>query len=196
MSSAQKLMTVEAFFAWCETQEDTYELVDGVPVAKYRDSAEAMAGTTRDHARISSNLVFALRLRLRGGPCVALNDNLSVRTSTRKLRRPDVVVECGQGLGSDLEASEPTVLFEVLSRSSERNDLIWKPEEYKSIATVRHYVVVDPGAALLKVWTRDADGRWSDGIVEGLDAVLDLAAVEVELPMREIYEGVAFAPRA
>jgi Uma2 family endonuclease len=192
--AARRLMEADEFLLWCQTQEDSYELVDGVPVPKYRDSPEAMAGTTRNHARIATNIARHLGNRLSGGPCVALNDQLSVRTSARKLRRPDVVVECGIGSGDDLEVAEPTVLFEVLSPSSERDDLVWKPEEYKRLDSVQQYVAVYPDEALLKVWTREADGRWGDGMLAGLASTLVLPALGTELPLAEVYESVELRP--
>lgn len=189
--AARKLMEADEFLVWCQTQEDSYELIDGMPVLKYGNGPEAMAGGTRRHADIVQNIFVALRLRLRGGPCAAfLGDLFAVRTAIRKQRRPDVFVECGRGAEADLEATAPTILFQVLSPSSSREDLVLKPEEYKRLPTVRQYVVVDPEAALLKVWTRDLDGRWDDGVVAGLEAALPLPALDLELPLAEIYAGV------
>ncbi len=188
---ARKLMTADEFLLWDLEQEDKHELVDGIPVKKYgNDTPEMMANGRRQHAQVISNIHYHLRRRLEGGPCEVFSDVFSVRTSITKQRRPDIIVECARGGPDDLEATEPRVLFEVLSPSSGREDLVIKPEEYKRLPTVGHYVVVDPDVALLKVWNRDADGRWSDEAVVGLDAVLALTALGVELPLAEIYDGM------
>jgi len=192
--AARQLMDVDEFLLWSLDQEDTYELIDGIPVLKHRDGPEGMAGTSLSHARLSSNLQFALRSRLRGGRCEVLSDAMSVRTSIRKARRPDVLVDCGRGRGSELEAPMPVVLFEILSPSSGKQDLIFKPEEYKRLPTMRQYVVVDSTAAVLKVWVRGEDGRWEDGLVEGLTAALDIPALSLQLPLEEIYENVDLTP--
>lgn len=191
--AAVRPMSNEEFLLWDEQQEDKHELVDGMPVKKYGDEPELMANGRRSHAAIMSNLVFALRLRLRGGPCQVLTDAFSVRTSIRKQRRPDVLVDCGRGSAEDMEAREPVVLFEVLSPTSERMDLVFKPAEYKRLESVRHYIVAYQDAPLLKLWTRGEEGAWDDSFVEGLDAVLPLEALGVELPLAEIYEGVELA---
>ena len=88
----------------------------------------------------------------------------------------------------------PVVLFEILSPSSGKQDLIFKPEEYKRLPTMRQYVVVDSTAAVLKVWVRGEDGRWEDGLVEGLTAALDIPALSLQLPLEEIYENVDLTP--
>lgn len=117
----------------------------------------------------------------------------SVRTSITKQRRPDVIVECGRNSGDDMEATAPTVLFEVLSPTSWKEDMFIKPEEYKRLATLRHYVVVDPEKVLIKICSRDADGRWGDDTVRPPEETLDLPALGVSLPLAEIYEGVDLA---
>jgi hypothetical protein len=72
--------------------------------------------------------------------------------------------------------------------------LLW--EEYKRLETVRHYIVACQDAPLLKLWARGEDGVWSDDYLEGLDAILPLEALGIELPLAEIYEGVELAPRS
>jgi Uma2 family endonuclease len=188
--AAPRLMSNEEFLLWDEQQEDKHELVDGLPVKKYGDEPELIANGRRNHARITMNLAFALRTRLSGGPCEVLTDAFSVRTSIRKQRRPDVLVDCDLGSGEDMEARRPVVLFEVLSPTSTREDLVIKPSEYKRIDSVRCYVVAYQDAPLLKVWVRAEDGGWSDDYLQGLDAVLPLEALGAELPLAEIYEGV------
>jgi Uma2 family endonuclease len=183
-------MTADEFLLWDEQQEDKHELVDGIPVKKYGDTPELMANGRRNHAAIMSNIVRHLGNRLAGGPCQVLSDAFSVRTSTTKQRRPDVLVDCGRGSAQDMEAREPVVLFEVLSPTSHREDLIFKPEEYKRLPAVRHFIVAYQDEPLLKVWRRDPDGGWSDDYLQGLDAVLTLEALGTELPLSEIYEGV------
>jgi Uma2 family endonuclease len=183
-------MSNDEFLLWAEQQEDKYELVDGLPVKKYGDEPELMANGRRNHAEVIANIAYALTSKLRGGPCKVLGDTFSVRTSLRKQRRPDILVECARGDRDDLEARAPTVLFEVLSLTSQREDLIFKPAEYKRIETVRQYVVVDPDRPLLQIWLKDEAGVWSDFPIASLDATLRLPSLGVDLLFTEIYEGV------
>ncbi len=191
---ARQLMTADEFLLWALEQEDKYELVDGVPVKKYgNDTPEMMANGRRNHAQVISNIHRHLGNRLAGGSCQTYTDVFSVRTSITKQRRPDVIVDCGRGGPDDLEATAPTVLFEVLSPNSRDEDLIVKPEEYKRITTLQQYVVVDPDRVRIKVWIRDADGRWSDHAITPPAETLPLPALGVELPLDEVYEGIELA---
>ena len=73
MTAARKLMDNDEFLRWCETQEDSYELVDGVPVLKYWNGPEMRAGGNARHADVIGNIYAALRTKLRGGPVPALH---------------------------------------------------------------------------------------------------------------------------
>ncbi len=187
-------MENDEFLRWCETQEDSYELVDGVPVLKYWNGPEMMAGGTTRHADVIGNLYTALRARLRGGPCKAyMGDHLAVRTGIRRERRPDVYIDCQRARPTDLNAAAPTILFEVLSPSSDKDDLVRKPIEYKRLLSARQYIVVDPTTILVKTWTRIEGDHWSEELIDDLTASLDLA-VGITLPMTEIYEDIELDP--
>ncbi len=187
-----RLMDADEFLVWCLDQEDTWELVDGVPTLKFDNGPKMMAGGTRRHARVTSNLIARLDQKLTGGPCAPYPGDLAVRVSHRRIRRPDVSVDCTAGDGDDLEAAEPRVLFEVLSPSTRGIDLVRKSDEYRQLPSVRHIVLIEPDRAKVLVWSSDG-GTWSSETIEGLDATLELPAIDVSLPLSEIYAGVPFA---
>jgi len=190
--AAPKLMTAEEFLLWRYERPGTWELVDGVPQSKFEDGPEAMAGGKRAHARIAGNLIAALTPLLRTGPCYPLPSDMAVRTSDAQVRQPDVTVECTAGGNDDLEASAPTVLFEVLSPSTRRLDHLRKGDEYRRLPTLRHFVLLEQNRAEALVWTRDGDD-WRLDKHEGLEGELPLPGIGVSLPMREVYWGVLSA---
>lgn len=191
--AARKPMDADEFLVWRLDQEGTWELVDGVPLRKFDNGPRLMAGGTRNHARIASNLIMALGRRLRGGPCYPLGSDLAVRMTRGNVRQPDVTVECGRGGPDDLDASDPKVLFEVLSPSTRGIDLVLKTNEYQRLPGLAHFVLLEPKTALAILWSRDADGQWTPDRVTGQDAALDLQGVGVSVPMAEIYQGVELA---
>ena len=187
-----RLMDADEFLVWCLDQEDTWELVDGVPTLKFDNGPKMMAGGTRRHARVTSNLIARLDQKLTGGPCAPYPGDLAVRVSHRRIRRPDVSVDCTAGDGDDLEAAEPRVLFEVLSPSTRGIDLVRKSDEYRQLPSVRHIVLIEPDRAKVLVCSSDGE-TWSSETIEGRDATLELPAIDVSLPLVEIYAGVPFA---
>lgn len=188
-------MSFDEYLAWEADQEEKWELVDGSPVPRsdrwWRDPVTGMAGATFGHNRLVANLMTGLNTRLRGGRCVALPSDLKVRSPTGNARYPDVVVECGSPARNSLLAAEPRVLFEVLSPSNTIRQQMRLVADYQAVRSVEQVVFVEqtrPGAL---VWTRNPDG-WRAETYDGLDAALPLTALGVELPMAEVYEGLAF----
>jgi Uma2 family endonuclease len=197
MSAALKLMDAEEFLSWAEGREGTWELVDGVArLKRMGQPAELMSGTSVRHDRVRRNIEFALFARLRGGPCEVFSEAVATRVSSTRIRRPDISVDCGNPASSALETAEPTVLFEIISPSSRRIDFHEKPAEYRSLPSLRHFVIVEPGAPVCTVWSRRDGGGWEDRPVIGLDSFLDLTAIGVVLPFLEIYDGVELEERA
>ena len=186
---AQRPWTVDAFFAWQERQSDRYELVGGRPL-------KMMAGARNVHDDIVVNLLAELRAQLRGGPCRPFTGDGSVETFPGQIRRPDLGVDCGRRDPNGLKASAPRLVVEVLSPGTRDFDTFEKLGEYKAVASLDHIVFVEPDAAQVAHWIRDPDRNWERHIIEGLDESLDLPDLGVSLPLREIYEGVAFPVRA
>lgn len=177
-------MTPAEFLAWERGQEDRYEFVDGQP--------RLMAGGTRAHHRIAENISFALRTRLRGGPCFAMREQ-KVLTPQGNYRYPDVVVDCARAqLPDDLAAREPRVVFEVESPSNSNLDAIDRFEDYQSISAVEAIVFVSQSKAYARIYRREGE-RWRSEEVAGLDAALPLAVLGCALPLAEIYEGLEAA---
>jgi len=112
--------TWDEHMAWEAEQEEKWELVDGFAVRRSErwsyDPATGRTGATQAHNLAVANLIAALSPRLRGGPCRALPSDIKTRVSAGVGRYPDVTVQCGRVAPDSLLASEPRILFEVLSK--------------------------------------------------------------------------------
>ena len=107
MSAARRQpMSVAEFLAWERTQELRHEFDGIAPVA--------MTGGTVNHSEIATNIVEALRRRLRGGPCRAFRGDLKLLVNGR-VRYPDTVVTCTPVPGGADVVPDPLAVFEVLS---------------------------------------------------------------------------------
>ena len=178
-------MTPDAFLEWCLDQEDRWEFVDGMP--------RMMTGATRTHDRIVVNLIAELHSRLRGKPCQPNTADVAARMAQGNIRRPDVTVDCAGAPDKSLTSELPTVFFEVLSPSTRAIDIVKKSEEFKQLPSLRHFVLIEPDMARAAVWSRpDEAAPWTDQDIIGLDAVIPLTAIAVDLPMASIYDGITF----
>lgn len=179
--------TWDSYLEWEARQELRYELVNG--------EIYAMTGGTADHDTISTNLVAELRERLRGGPCRAHGANLKVRAGLNG-RYPDALIDCGPRVGDALVAQQPTVVFEVLSKSTAAIDQSLKLRDYEAIGSIKAYVLVDQDKPRVLVYARDIHGGMGSAssmvLAEGLGAMIDLPVLEIAIPLRAVYEGISF----
>ncbi|WP_437683244.1 Uma2 family endonuclease [Sorangium sp. So ce131] len=154
----------------------------------------AMAGGTPEHAALAAAVIGLLFPELRRGRCRAHDADLRVRVPATGLATyPDVTVVCGplQRDAQDEQAvTNPTLIVEVLSRSTEEYDRGDKFEHYKRLASLRQYVLVSHRERSVEVWTRGIDGGWTSAIAREGDAA-HLVSIGVWLDVRELYEAAA-----
>ncbi len=186
-----KRMTPDEFFEWQARQDKNYELVDGVPVL----TIKAMVGATTRHDTVTVNAIVSLGNQLRGKPCRPRTQDQAIRIPNGRVRRPDLIVECGSPAPTSMEADEPRVVVEILSPSTMRYDRFQKLEEYKTHPAIRVILLVDTESPQITVWRR-AGGSWDRSEIAGLESVIDLPEVEARLALVELYEGVEFEQRA
>lgn len=151
----------------------------------------AMAGGTPEHAALAAAAITLLGPQLRGGDCRPYNSDLRVRTPTGLTTYPDVTVIRGPREidGVDpLAITNPALIVEVLSRSTEEYDSGDKFVHYKTFPSLREYVLVSHRAHSVEVRSREKD-RWRTTIAhEGAIAELSIGA---RLDVRELYDAAA-----
>ena len=180
----RKPWTVERFLAWAERQGERFEFDGERPVA--------MTGGTSRHDRITGNISFGLRMRLRGKPCSTHGPNLGVQTVGSKIRYPDALITCTKFSGSAKLAPDVTIVFEVVSPGSENLDRVVKVREYQAVPSIRRYVIVDSGGVALQAfYRREGADPWTVETL-GPDETLKLPEVAIEVPVAELYEDVVF----
>jgi Uma2 family endonuclease len=162
----------------------------------YHGEVFAMAGGTPDHSLIISNFNRELGNRLKGKPCRVYGSNLRIRIPRTTLYTyPDVGVICGERQFDPLDVrketvTNPALLVEALSPSTEAWDRGGKFKNYQVIESLREYVLVASDAARIETYLRQEDGTWIYSAAAGLDAVAQLKSLKVELPLAEVYSGV------
>jgi Uma2 family endonuclease len=177
----RKSMTLEEFLAWEEGQELRWEFDGFAPVA--------MTGGTVEHGLIQANLIRALGNRLHGGPCRVLGSHVKIAVAG-SIRYPDALVVCSPMARGATVITDPVVVFEVLSPSTASVDHIVKNQEYRDTPSIRRYVMLEQDRRGATIFSRDGDD-WVGHVLAG-DVALALPEIGIEMPLAELYEGVAF----
>lgn len=128
----------------------------------------AMAGATPEHGRLCGAVLAELRAAMRGR-CTVRDGSVAIHVPvTRAGLRPDVSVVCGPILKTVVERNgkiegeaitNPCVIVEVLSDSTERDDRGWKSRDYRTIASLEEYVLVSQETRRIEVFRRSTNWR-------------------------------------
>lgn len=165
-----------------------HEFLDGV--------VYAMSGGSPEHAAIAANVITLLSVALHGKPCRVHTSDLRIRVLETGLETyPDVSVVCDKPETDpdDPHAiTNPTVLVEVLSPSTEAYDRGEKLRHYEQIPSLREVVLVDHRERLLEVHRREADGAFPRHEA-GRGGVAKLVSLGCELPVDEVYRDALAA---
>jgi Uma2 family endonuclease len=192
MSSAQPVPRLsEAEYLRLERQAETKsEYFDG--------EMFAMAGGTRPHSLIATNLLRELSVRLKDTDCVVYNSDLRVKVEATGLYTyPDVSVACGRQRFLDEQEDtllDPMVVIEVLSDSTEGYDRGKKFEHYRQIPACREYLLVSQKEPRIEQFVRQPNGEWILKEAAGLEAEIKLPSLGIVLPLAEVFAKVQFPP--
>jgi Uma2 family endonuclease len=169
-----------------------HEYIDGRMVA--------MAGASEAHNHIASNINFALQTRLRSRGCVVYQSDMRVHSRLNDrdhFAYPDVMVRCGEPAFFDAERdtlTNPLLIVEVLSPSTERFDRGVKFDRYRAIDSLREYVLVSQHQHIVERFVRQENDTWLLHVVRGWEATLSLDILGDAIPLQAIYEGVHLLP--
>jgi len=155
----------------------------------------AMAGAGKAHNIITLNIASELRSQFRGGPCQVYASEMRVKVQANGLYTyPDVVAVCGEERFEDGHQDtlhNPTVIFEVLSPSTEGYDRGKKFTLYRQLESLMEYLLVAQDEAQVEHYTRQ--GRdWLLHETHDLGATIQLPSLAAALSLAAIYEDVAF----
>jgi Uma2 family endonuclease len=160
----------------------------------------AMAGASRQHVRIATNVIARVDEQLRDTTCEIFGSDMRVRVSPTGLYTyPDASIACGELQFEDDTVDtllNPKVIFEVLSDGTEAYDRGKKFDHYRQIASLAEYVIVSQREPLVERFTRQPDGAWRMTVLKGLESVLELESIRCRLNLRDIYFKVAFGDEA
>jgi Uma2 family endonuclease len=184
-TAALTYYTPEEYLALERHAEFKSEYIDGRIVA--------MTGATIPHNAIVGSFHAALYMRLRGGPCRAFVSDLRVQIAAgRRYAYPDILACCGDVRTVDgvLDTlTNPALIVEVLSPSTEAYDRGEKFTHYRAIESLQEYVLVAQDRVMVERYVRHGE-FWMYAAFSDLDGAVELTSVGCTIPLREIYENV------
>lgn len=155
--------------------------------------AFAMAGGTPLHALVVGNVASALGTALRRKPCRTFSSELRVHIPRTGLYTyPNATVVCGPiELHSDgLSVTNPTVVCEVLSESTETYDRGGKLAHYESVPTITDYLLCATEDQVIEHHQRRGPNQWLvTRYAAASSAVVPIASLDIELSLASVYEG-------
>jgi Uma2 family endonuclease len=166
--------------------------------SEYRDGEIiGMTGATRRHSLITLNIGSELNRQLKGRPCEAHVADLRVLIAASRLYTyPDVIVVCGEPALADRyrdTLTNPTVLIEVLSPSTEAYDRGAKFGHYRTLDSLREYLLISQSQPHVDHFMRQDEGlQWVLSAATDLAATVVLPSIRCQLAMAEIFDKVKF----
>ena len=175
--AAAQRVTYARYVAMAEASETKLEYEAGV--------VRAMAGGTIEHGRLMVSVSTALSNALRGKPWVVLSSDVRVRArAADRATYPDVTVVCGRiehDADDELAVTNPKVIVEVSSATTELSDRTDKFADYRRLPSLAEYVLVSQRSARIEVYRRDGK-RWTlDEYGKGEQAKLESLGVEIDV---------------
>lgn len=157
----------------------------------------SMSGVSDAHAQIETNSVTLLSVSLRGRPCRVFPANMRIKVpSLPPYRYGDASALCGQPIfekiGGVDALTNPVLIIEVLSDSTEAYERGDKFTHYKSIPSLGEYLLIAQHRPHITHYAKNEDGSWSYSEINDLSASIHLSSVDCVLELTSVYEGVTF----
>jgi Uma2 family endonuclease len=181
-------VTPEEYLAAERLSETRSEYLDG--------GVYPMTGASFNHGRVVVNVATQLANQLSERDCDVLVNGMKVRLQeSRKFFYPDISVVCGKPQFHDERTdiiTNPDLVVEVLSPSTEAFDRGAKFEAYRTVESLKEYLLVSQDKPLIEQYVRNGDGSWKFKEAAGLENSLVLPSIGCTLNLAAVYKRVGF----
>ena len=184
----KRYYTPEEYLALEESAIDKSEYHDGEIIP--------MTGGTTNHNKIALNFCRKFPLTVNGQDYETfINDVRLWIPLTRRYVYPDIMVIQGepqyQGSNKTI-VTNPLVIVEVLSNSTQDYDRGGKFLAYRSIPEFQEYILIDQYSYHIEQFAKNSNGKWVLTEYDSAESGLTLESVDFQIPLSEIYERISF----
>ena len=179
---------------------DEYLAVERAALEKheyYQGEVFAVSGASLQHNVIFSNLFTDIGTKLKGKSCKPYGSDLRIHIPKNTLYTyPDISIICGEAHLTDNEfdtATNPTVIIELLSKSTRNYDKGVNFTLYRDIDALKEYILVDTEKIYAEKHVRNVDGSWQLTDYRSLQQSITIDSIQLNILLKDIYEGISFA---
>jgi len=176
-------ITPDEYLAMERASEEKHEYYDGFVIT--------MSGARLRHNRVARNLYAKIGSFLEDKECELLPSDMRVSTPNRDaFMYPDLSIVCGEPQLEDDKFDtllNPSVIFEIWSPSTQRNDRGYKLTYYKNIPSLNEYIMVDTAKRFIVIVRRQADGAWRFEDIDNSVGDLFIQTIGFNISFDDIY---------
>jgi Uma2 family endonuclease len=159
----------------------------------YNGYVIAMSGARLKHNQIAANLIATIGSHLKGKNCQILPADMRVATPNRDAYiYPDATILCGEPLLEDDKFDtllNPSVVFEIWSPSTQKNDMGYKLLFYQHIRSLKEYIMIDSAKRFAQVVRKQPDGAWRFEDITDTAGTFFISTVNMNLSFDDIYRN-------
>ena len=160
----------------------------------YKGEVYAMSGASKNHNRIVASIIITIGQFLKSKSYRIYPSDLRVHNPENGLYTyPDVTIVCGKEEYLDEEFDtllNPTVIIEVLSPTTEEYDRGTKFKLYRSIPSLKNYVMISSTDFSAEVYTRIDNDKWNLKMAKEKEGIIHISAIDFDLSLNDVYAQV------
>jgi Uma2 family endonuclease len=162
----------------------------------YNGEVFAMSGASIPHNFVFHNVYGGLVIHLKGSGCKPFGSDMRIHIPLNSLYTyPDISIICGKPETTDAftdNVTNPSVIIEILSKSTKDYDRGTKFSLYRSIKTLKEYILIDSTSILVEKYTRQENNSWILTEYQELHENFHISTISLTLTLKDIYEDVSF----
>ena len=175
----------DEYLAMERAAKEKHEYYDGYIVT--------MSGERLKHNQVAANLYAKAGSFLENKNCQIIPSEMRVATPNRDTYLyPDASIVCGEPILEDDQFDtllNPSVIFEILSRSTQNNDRGYKLLYYKNIPSLKEYIMIDSRKKFVQVVRRQPDGAWRFEDITEVDLKLTIDTIQLTISLDDLYRN-------
>ena len=175
----------DEYLAMERASEEKHEYYDGYVVA--------MSGARLKHNQVAANLMIDIGGFLKDKKCQVLSSDMRVATPNRDAYMyPDATIVCGEPKLEDEifdTLLNPSVVFEIWSPSTEKNDKGYKLIHYKNIPSLKEYIMIDTVKRFIQLMRKEENGAWRFEEVTDESGELYIKTITFSISFDDIYRN-------